>query len=152
MLVLDASVWLNADSPAEPGHPHSRALLDALAASTSPSIAAPLLLPVEVAGVISRARAQPDLARAIADAMLALPFVRWDALNDSLARRASELAAAHRLRGADAIYAAVAALHNCPLITLDHEQLDRLPPAVQTLTPEQACKSLNIPVVLPPTP
>lgn len=61
MLVLDASVWLNADSPAEPGYAYSRALLDALATSTAPSIAAPLLLPVEVAGVISRTRAQPEL-------------------------------------------------------------------------------------------
>jgi predicted nucleic acid-binding protein len=152
MLVLDASVWVNADSPAEPGHPHSRALLDALAASTSPSVAAPLLLPVEVAGVVSRTRAQPELAYEIAEAMLALPFVRWQALDDSLGRRAFALAAAHRLRGADAIYAAVAALHDCPLVTLDQEQLRRLPPAVRTLTPQQACESLNITPVGPRQP
>lgn len=36
------------------------------------------------------------------------------------------LAAQHGLRGADAVYAGVAAQTNCILITLDNEQLTRL--------------------------
>ena len=120
------------------------ALLDALAGSADVSVIAPLLLPIEVAGVISRTRGQLELAQSIAYAMLALPFVQWVAVDEALSRRASKLAAAHRLRGADAIYAAVASLHDCPLVTLDHEQLMRLPPAVVTLTPTQACEKLKI--------
>ena len=35
MFTIDASVWVNAHSPAEPGQPESRALLDALLAGGS---------------------------------------------------------------------------------------------------------------------
>lgn len=46
------------------------------------------------------------------------------------------IAAEHLLRGADAVYAAVAAIHNCALITLDREQLNRLAPLVRVFTPD----------------
>ncbi len=142
MFTIDASVWVNADSPSEPGHAASRSLLDALARARTP-VVVPTLLPVEFAGVISRTRGQPELARAMAEAMLGLDFVRWIALDAQTARGALELAAARRLRGADAVYAAVAAAHGCVLVTLDQEQLTRLPPAVRTMTPEDALAMLG---------
>lgn len=135
---------MNADSPAEPGHAGSRSLLDALAASRT-ALYLPTLLPVEVAGAISRVRGQPQLARDIGEAILRLDFVTWVALDAAGAARAIGLAAGQRLRGADAIYAAVAAAHGCVLVSLDDEQLTRLPPVVRTVTPSQALPMLARP-------
>ena len=74
----------------------------------------------------------------MAEALLALPSVRWVALDDSLARLAAELAAKHRLRGADAVYAAVALSHRCELVSLDQEHLTRLTSVVNTMIPSEA--------------
>jgi predicted nucleic acid-binding protein len=48
------------------------------------------------------------------------------------------LAARHGLRGADAIYAAVAVQSGCTLISLDNEHLTRLVGIVSVLTPATA--------------
>jgi predicted nucleic acid-binding protein len=141
VFTVDASVWVNADSPAEPHQPQSRALLDLLFARRVP-ILLPTLLPAELAGAISRTRGDPVIALDMATALLALPTVRWIPLDDGLARRAAELAARHRLRGADAVYAAVAMEHGCELISLDREHLTRLVTVVPTFTPADALSRL----------
>jgi predicted nucleic acid-binding protein len=51
------------------------------------------------------------------------------------ARRAAQIAIVHHLRGADAVYTAVAEAFNAALITWDQEMLERCPAAVSTLTP-----------------
>ena len=142
MFTIDASVWVNADSPAEPHQPDSRALLDLLFARGL-SIVVPTLLPAELAGAIARTRGDSALAEEMATALLALPTVRWIALDDALARRAAELAARHRLRGADAVYAAVALTHGCELVSLDREHLTRLAAVVPTLTPADGLTRLR---------
>lgn len=142
VFTIDASVWVNADSPAEPGQPTSRALLDALLAAGTP-VVVPTLLPVELAGTIARIRGDADLAREVAAAVAGLPSVRLVPLDDALAGRAAEMAATHRLRGADAVYAAVASSHACPLVSLDREHLDRLPPAARVMAPGQALELLS---------
>ena len=137
MFTIDASVWVNADSPTEPHQPDSRALLDLLFARGVP-IFVPTLLPAELAGAIARTRGDSALAEEMAKAILALPGVRWLALDDALARRAAELAARNRLRGADSVYAAVALTHGCDLVSLDREHPTRLAALVPTLTPADA--------------
>jgi len=137
VFTIDASVWVNAYSPAEPGQAASLALLTTLL-SVGTKIVVPTLLPVEVAGVIARTRGNPDLAEQMAAALRALPSLQWVPLDDLLAERATQLAARHRLRGADAVYAAVAWLHGCDLVSLDHEHLGRLTGIVATLTPAEA--------------
>jgi len=148
VLTLDASVWVNADSPHEPGYSDSRALLDLLS-TTGATIVEPTLLPVEIAGVISRTRNDNTLAHEVAAALLSLPSIRWIQLDQAIARQAAALAAAHRLRGADAVYAAVALAHGCDLVSLDHEHLNRLSAVVRTLTPSDALANLQ--TAPPPT-
>lgn len=133
---------MNADSPAEPHQAESRALLDLLFARGLP-IVVPILLPAELAGAIARTRGDSALAEEMARVVLALPAVRWIAVDDALARRAAELAARHRLRGADAVYAAVALSHSCDLVSLDREHLTRLATVVPTLTPADALTRLR---------
>jgi predicted nucleic acid-binding protein len=134
MFTVDASVWLNADSPAEPNYQGSRDLMDRVALEQA-VIIVPTLLQVDVAGVISRIRGDSVAAIQYVQAMLKLPFVRWIPLDDALAARATSIAAGRALRGADAVYAAVAMAHNCQLVSLDKEHLTRLPSLLSTLTP-----------------
>jgi predicted nucleic acid-binding protein len=141
LFTIDASVWVNAYSPAEPGQPASRILLDRLFAHSTP-IVVPTLLPIEVAGAIARTRGDSDLGHRLATALLGLPSLRWIALDDPVARQATRLAAQCRLRGADAVYAAVALIHGCALITLDQEHLSRLGPVVRTIPPSEALAAL----------
>lgn len=102
-----------------------------------------LFQPAELAGAIARTRGDSALAEEMAKAILVLPGVQWIALDDALARRSAELAARYRLRGADAVYSAVALTHGCDLVSLDHEHLTRLATVVPTLTPTDALTRLR---------
>ncbi|MCC7290586.1 MAG: PIN domain-containing protein [Phycisphaerales bacterium] len=136
MLTIDASVWVNADSPAEAHSETSRTFLNRIAESGD-TVILPTLLRVEVAGAISRVRKDRALGFEYSRALAALPFVRWIALDAPVAIHASALAAEHGLRGADAVYAAVAVIHGCTLISLDHEHLTRLTPILKVWSPSQ---------------
>jgi len=71
-----------------------------------------------------------------------LPGQHWIPLDDDLAEQAARLAAERRLRGADAVYAAVARCYGTTLVTQDRQQLQRLPGAAPTLTPDEALAQL----------
>jgi predicted nucleic acid-binding protein len=58
-------------------------------------------------------------------------------LDLSLAIRAAEIAIENRLRGADAVYAAVAENFDAVLVSWDEEMLERCPQSVQTVSPER---------------
>jgi len=57
-----------------------------------------------------------------------------------LARATARLAASHRLRGADAVYLAVADLTKATLVSWDREMLERGAGAVETLDPSEWLK------------
>ena len=134
---LDASVFLNAFNPAEAGHADSNRLLALLQAQTFPLIVPTLVLP-EVAATISRARGDASLARTFADQLSRLPNLMLITLDPTLARQAADTAAQHRLRGSDAVYAAVALRFGAVLVTLDREQHDRLTNVLTTYYPLDA--------------
>jgi predicted nucleic acid-binding protein len=68
------------------------------------------------------------------------------ALDVALGHQARALAAQHGLRGADAVYAAVAQQAGCTLIALDHEHLTRLGSIMIVCTPAAVLTEL-----VPPT-
>lgn len=144
MFTIDASVWVNGFDEREPNHASSRQLLHLLAVQDVP-VVVPLLLLVEVAGAISRTRQNPSQAQSFATALSHLPNVTYVALDERLARLGLTLAAQHGLRGADAVYAAVALESGSTLVSLDNEHLTRLQSALTVRTPEQA-----LPDLLPP--
>ena len=53
-----------------------------------------------------------------------------------LALRAAEIAIENRLRGADAVYVAVASDYDAILISWDEEMLERCPESVLAMSPE----------------
>jgi predicted nucleic acid-binding protein len=88
-----------------------------------------------VAAALGRTGSKPGLAQQYAMAIGQLPNTVMVALDEGVARQAAALGAQHKLRGADAVYLASAALFAAELVTLDREQLDRGAAIVQTLTP-----------------
>jgi len=124
-VVVDASVFINAFNPYEAGHEESRRLLSVLQDRAVPVIVPTLLLP-EVSAAIGRGRDDAQLARDFCAALRRLPHIVWVSVDDSLAWQAAEIAAQHRLRRSDAVYAAVAVRFGATLATLDREQKERL--------------------------
>jgi predicted nucleic acid-binding protein len=75
-----------------------------------------------------------------------LPNVTVVALDVALGHQARALAAQYGLRGADAVYAAVAQQSGCTLISLDTEHLTRLGSIIMVRTPATVLADL-----VPPT-
>jgi predicted nucleic acid-binding protein len=131
---IDASVYISALNPAEVGSQASRDFL-ALVQQQQLRLFCPSLLLVEVAAAVAGALDDPQRALSLATALHDLPNQTLVPLDEALAERAAHLAAAARLRGADAVYGAVAQQYGAILATLDRRQLERLPPACKTARP-----------------
>jgi predicted nucleic acid-binding protein len=143
MYTVDASVWVNGFDQRESGHETSRQVLELLRAQAIP-IFEPMLVLAEVAGAISRTRQDPARAEAFAITLGQLPTVTILPLDEALGQQALALAAQHGLRGADAVYAAVAQQVGCTLISLDNEHLTRLAGLISVQTPEVALAELIV--------
>lgn len=142
MYTIDASVYVNALNPSEVGSVKSQACLQRLSEDDRPIIS-PTLLIVEVAAAVSRALDDAELALELSHALRALPGQAWVALDDTLAAEAARLGAEARLRGADAVYAAVARRFGTTLVTRDKQQLARLHALLTVQTPEQLLAELD---------
>ncbi len=142
MYTIDASVHVSALNPAEADSATSRAFL-ALVRQQRLPLFCPTLLLVEVAAAVVRAFDDAERAVALAAALRGLPNQTLVLLDEALADRAVALAASARLRGADAIYAAVAQQYGATLVTLDRQQLDRLPPLVITACPTDVLSEME---------
>jgi predicted nucleic acid-binding protein len=136
---VDASVFLNAFNPYEEGHEESKAVLARLEGNAIPIIV-PNLLRVEAAAAVARGRGDAELARRFATALLRLPHLVVIPLDDALAATAAGLAADHLLRGADAVYGAVALRFGSALVSRDGEQLTRLAAVIQTFHPRDVTR------------
>ena len=134
LLTIDSSVFVSAARPSEIGNAESTAFLTWVR-NTRPRLFLPTLVLAEVAAALSRTGSEPGLAQQYAMAVGQLPNTVMVALDEGLARQSAALGAQHRLRGADAVYLASAALFAGELVTLDREQLERGAAIVQTLAP-----------------
>lgn len=123
-VVIDASVWVAYLAPCDTHHPAVKAWLTAQRAAGTLLIS-PAFFLVEVAGAVARRTGEPDLTRRAVAAHADLPDVRLAALDADLLAQAGELTARLGLRGADALYVAVADHLHLPLATLDEDQRRR---------------------------
>jgi predicted nucleic acid-binding protein len=139
MYTIDASVLVNAVNAAEAGSAGSQAFLS-LVRRQNLSLFCPTLLLVEVAAAIARALDDPMRAAALAATLSGWPNQTLVSLDEALTDRAIGLASTVRLRGADAVYAAVAEQYGTTLVTLDRQQLERLPPAIKVIRPADALR------------
>lgn len=134
MIVVDASIWtsfLIADDV------HYLITTRWLADQTGQDqeIVAPNILLPEVAGAVTRRTGEARLGDEALQDMLTSPFLRLVQIDESLARLAGTLAVRLRLKGADAVYVAVASHLGIPLATWDREQRERAASVITTIEP-----------------
>jgi len=141
VITVDASVHVNALNPAEAGSAESKAFLDWLQQERQP-VTSPTLLLVEVAAAVARSQNDSERGIEAMQRLQDLPQHTWLALDRSMTIQSARLAARYRLRGADAVYAAVAQRTGATLVTADRQQLERLQGAVPVLSPTQALSQL----------
>ena len=147
---LRVSTWLvmseiNSEISLSPSPINNAAVPVTKAVLCEVPVIVPNLVFIEIAGAISRRHNDPDGAQRFANSVRDLPNLIVIELEDELAQAALMLAAQRRLRGADAIYAAVAIQQTCFLISLDNEHLTRLVGVVETRTPTDLLTELTPP-------
>jgi predicted nucleic acid-binding protein len=140
-VTIDASVFVSAFSPAEKAYGDSKAFMTRVRDSSAPVIVPTLVLP-EVAAAISRGQGKPELGIAFALELVNFPNLVLVDVDQGTARLAAETAAHHRLRGSDAVYAAVALRFGSLLVTLDQEQSERLKDVLSVRSPTQVLEKL----------
>lgn len=133
-LTIDASVFVNAFSAAEEGSENSWRFLLGLKESNTPIIV-PTLLLAEVVASIARKQNNTEQALNWMLEIQRIPNIMFINIDESLAETAAEIAATHRLRGSDAIYAAIARRFATELVSLDKEHLERVKKVVSVRRP-----------------
>jgi predicted nucleic acid-binding protein len=96
---------------------------------------APTLLVPEVAAAIGRGVGEPELARRAVELLLRGLVIDLHPLDASLSARRGAVAIEGKLRGADAVYVALAEQMGAKLVTFDRQQLQRGAAFVDTLEP-----------------
>ncbi len=134
-MIVDASVWVAIFRENDVHHGASIEFLDWVVANQQ-ELNIPNLALAEIAGVFARQTGKARLASRTVRTVLALPRLQRHGLNDALADRAAVLAANCKLRGADAVFVALAEALDQPLITLDREILERSSLVVEVEAPD----------------
>ena len=142
LLTLDASVFVAACQPHEPGYAASLALMQSMLGVDVPLVE-PAILPVEVGAALCRAGRAAAFVREYAEGIFALPHLIMTGMDKRWAERALAFAIECRLRGADALYVTVAAQYGARLVTLDTEQLRRSPALVGACKPDAVADLLR---------
>ncbi|HOE45176.1 MULTISPECIES: type II toxin-antitoxin system VapC family toxin [Methanothrix] len=137
-LTIDASVFVSAARPSEELYSMSYRFLQEVKGM---GIFCPTLVLSECGAAIARPTGDSLLSRRLVSLIRHFPGVTQVPLDYSLALRAAEIAIENRLRGADAVYVAVAEEFDAALISWDAEMLQRSPEFVQTMSPEQWLES-----------
>ena len=133
-MVVDASVWVGVLLPGDAHHAACRAWIGRQLA-TRTSLVLPAHGVAEVSGAIARRTGYPADGRQALATILATPGLQLVPIDVGLAQVATNAAADHLLRGADALYAAVAHALNLPLVTLDTELHRRATGFVRVIVP-----------------
>ena len=133
-VTIDASVFVNALSATEAGSDRSWQYITDLK-EVGIQVIVPTLQLTEVSASIARKQYNTALALQLMAEIQAIPTNNFIDLDESLAVIAAEIAAYHRLRGSDAVYAAVATRFATQLITLDKEQIRRVKKIVKVRRP-----------------
>lgn len=135
-VTVDASVFVNALSPDEEGSDESAEFITRLR-QDGVALLQPTLFITEIAASMARKHESTEIALEVLRDLKKFPNLKLIDLDTDFADFAGEVAANNRLRGSDAVYAAVALRFGTELITLDREQLQRLPKVVAVRSPSK---------------
>ena len=133
-MVIDTSVWVASFLPDEKHHDDAVSCLGRVV-ELDIHVALPILALAEIGGAIARRSGSTQTATRIIAFVQAQPWIEFAPIDTALGKAAGQLAIRQRLRGADAIYVALASQREKILITLDQEMLERTPAGVTARTP-----------------
>ena len=136
-LTIDTSVFVSRLRASDVSHAASRRFLEALTGKPA-IVVLPTLVYPEVAGAVRRFTGDTIFARDSLKTLDLLPNLNLIAVDNRVAEEATSIAAAGGMKGADAVFAAVANLFDAVLVSLDIPQRERCPESVRALTPEEA--------------
>ncbi len=137
MIVIDASVWVSFFVQQDVNHTVTQPWLTQILTNKT-SIVAPLLLLAEIGGAMARRTNNPEIGDKVIDQLLSIPTLRLVSSDHALGIQAGRIAATYRLRGADAIYVAVANQFDIPLVSWDKEHIKRVSDLIAVYTPTKA--------------
>lgn len=132
--VIDASVWISRLLPQDANHASAVSWVNGYVRGGG-ILTAPTVLAIEVGAAISMRTKQPADAHAAANQLYTLRFVRLAPIDQGLVSEAKDLAADLGLRGADALYVALARQLGIVLVSFDAEQLTLPSHLIQTIKP-----------------
>ena len=136
MICIDASVLVAHSLPQDYFHESSRQFVRRVFVQNRPRCAPVLVLP-ECAGPVARRTGDVEMGDDTAAFVERFFGTGLRPLSLPLGKRAGEIAARLRLRGADSVYVATADTQDATLVTWDREMLDRGAAVVKTRTPKQ---------------
>ena len=135
MTVTDASVWVSRFLNDDAFHTASLRWLTEMIADER-AVVAPASMLAEVAGAIARRTGKTQMGYEVVQRIRRVPSLQLVAIDPDLGNYAAEIASSYRLRGADAMYVAVAHRLQLPLVSWDREQLERAASLIRTSSPE----------------
>ena len=136
MSVIDASVLVSIYHEPDAFHEASLAWLQHHIDSGA-MIVAPLLVLSEVSGPIARKTGTAQKGNEAVQQTYMLPNLILVPIDEDLANFAAQLAAELKLRGADAVYVALAAQLSLPLISWDREQREPGKKRISVVRPDE---------------
>jgi predicted nucleic acid-binding protein len=137
MIVVDASVWISSLFSKEADHQASIEWLDRVDEEAN-QIVAPSLFLAEISGAVSRRMNSPAAGeKALREVQTNSSMTIMD-VDVKLGTRAALVASSLSLRGADAIYVALAEHMRCTLVTLDLEVIARARNLIDVRLPSDA--------------
>lgn len=134
MPIIDASVYVSLSNEADRYYQRSLDWFES-ALRNGERIAAPNLLLVEVGASIRRLTGSHRLAQRVVQSLQDNELIDLLPLTSARSESAARLAASTGVRGADAVYLALAEELDDVLVTLDRQQLDRGRELVQVMKP-----------------
>ena len=136
MFVVDASPWVGRFVSTDKIHRQSYDwLLDRL--NNLDVLVMPILALAEIGGAVARRNRSEVNGIDAVEMVRILPNVELVDLDPQLGLASAAVAARLGLKGADAVYVAVASQYGLPLVTWDDEQLRRGANVVRTATPAE---------------
>ncbi|HEX9721731.1 MAG TPA: type II toxin-antitoxin system VapC family toxin [Candidatus Paceibacterota bacterium] len=134
MFCVDASVFLSAAKGDEPYSKQSKGFLDSVESEGHKMLVPEILIP-EVASGLFRATKNSKFSLEFVGALRGLPNCTFVPVDGRLADRAAKIICETGLRGADAIYVALAFEYAVPLVTLDKEQFEKGKKVIDVVSP-----------------
>ena len=135
-LVIDSNVFVSSLDPKDVFHTECVAIFERLLDLEIEAFC-PVLVLVEITGVIRRRTNDESLALIVAEELTRLPAIHWVEMTHAAAKRACFLCASTGLKGGDAIVLQVADQYGIPLLTKDAEIAARSPKGILVVDPAE---------------